>query len=151
MSFETITTDALSFQPQNIVDVYLCGWCFHELKAAAFSEPDIWQSSFKNIFDKMIKSFPKNNQGNPQGIIVILETLGTSETPTRTGSHYYQFLKEYGFTQSCIQTDYRFSDKEIAKKLVRFFFGESTVSLLKEKSDGIYLSEWTAVFQLHFS
>ena len=144
---EFVRSDALSFKTRNgSVDLFICGWCLHEIKAAAFDKAEVWQKSLSQIFEQMVEAFPKDASGAPHGDIVILETLGASEVPKRTGSHYYQFLRDVGFCETWVRSDYLFKTREQAQKLIHFFFNDKMASSLIGTERGVVLPECCGIF-----
>jgi len=68
----------------------------------------------------------------PDGVVVLIETLGTGRTepapPSTALADLYGWLEsERGFRRSWIRTDYRFESETEAAELTGFFFGEAHV------------------------
>ncbi len=81
----------------------------------------------------------------PGGKVVIIETQGTGFETPHPPEHlleYFDFLKEQGFTFSWFRTDYRFANKEEARELTTFFFGQE----LADQFDSEYLPECTGIW-----
>jgi ubiquinone/menaquinone biosynthesis C-methylase UbiE len=99
-------------------DIAIGGWtiCY----AALWSQDD-WHADLAAVIGEIERVL------RPNGIVVIIETLGTGyETPHPPDSlhDYYAWLAEQGFQHTWIRTDYRFESPEEAVELTRFFFKE---------------------------
>ena len=67
------------------------------------------------------------------GVAVIFETQGTATAaPRRGGSHLYAHLRDRGFAESCVRTDYSFSTPAAALETLTFFFGKGVASRAAE-------------------
>ena len=67
------------------------------------------------------------------GVAGIFETQGTATAaPRRGGSHLYAHLRDRGFAESCVRTDYSFSTPAAALETLTFFFGKGVASRAAE-------------------
>ena len=79
---------------------------------------------------------------------VLLETLGTGfeqPTPSEMLRDYYRALKEAGFENTWIRTDYRFDTLQEAEELARFFFGDELAEQVIQKK-WVILPECTGIW-----
>jgi len=65
----------------------------------------------------------------PGGVLLIFESQGTaSETARRNGSHLYRHLRDLGFSEELLRTDYTFGSRREALDTLHFFFGRGVAS-----------------------
>ena len=133
-----------SFLRPRSVDIVVAGWTLSETKGSNFID-------WKTPVDTTIDEFEKIARYG----VVICESLALgSDEPKRKGAHLYEYLiKERGYQQRIVKSDYVFNDKEEGIKLVRMFFGNKRVKELETKMIGmkegkseVRLQEWTALF-----
>jgi ubiquinone/menaquinone biosynthesis C-methylase UbiE len=105
---------------EDCVDIALSGWSI-----GYFASPDnpTWPKDVQQTLSEMRRIL------RPEGIMIILETLGTGreepQAPTPELRAYYSYLEEdQGFQGTWIRTDYRFDSPEEAQQTIEFFFGE---------------------------
>ena len=109
----------------NSADLVLSGWSFCYL---VVWEDDNWKMALDTAFQEVDRVLREN------GTMIIIETLGTGvESPEEPDklARYYQYLEEKGFQRTWIRTDYQFRDREEARALVEFFFGEEMLEKIK--------------------
>ncbi|KAJ4461272.1 hypothetical protein PAPYR_2306 [Paratrimastix pyriformis] len=98
-------------------DVVIAGWTVSYAVADTYAQGD---RARKRAVRAIVREMRR--VARPGGALVILETLGCGEQPTRAGSHYYGWLTEWGFARSTFRSDYLFRDSQEAADLMRFFF-----------------------------
>jgi ubiquinone/menaquinone biosynthesis C-methylase UbiE len=83
-----------------------------------------WKTEVNRAFSEFCRVL------NPDGKIVLIETLGTGKTspaPPNKLVDYLSYLDSLGYKREVIRTDYQFPDKQTAENLVDFFFGKEMV------------------------
>lgn len=79
----------------------------------------------------------------PNGMVILLESLGTGNTEPVEIEHlkeFYGWLVTKNFRKTVIRTDYEFESEAEARELALFFFGDSL------KVEGTRLPECTGVY-----
>jgi len=117
----------------NTADLTIAGWSFSNF---AGQKPDSWLGDIGTAVDEMQRIT------RPDGICVIIETLGTSQESPRPPApylaDYYHWLEqEQGFRSTWIRTDYRFPSVAEAIKSVRFFFGDTMAEAVRRQNSPI--------------
>ena len=100
--------------------------------------PETWQEELAKVMREIRRLL------RPGGTILLIETLGTGFETPHPPQHlleYYAYLKEAGFQQAWIRTDYRFESLEKAQELARFFFGKEMLAKIMVLDDIITLPE----------
>ena len=85
---------------------------------------------------------------SPGGKLILIYSLGTGyETPHPPDVlvHYLAYLDAHGFASSWVRTDYCFKDREEAKDLTTFFFGEDPLPMW-ETAIGVIVPECTGLW-----
>lgn len=130
--------------PDQSADLTIEGWSFGHLCGG---HPDTWRSEIGKALAEMERIL------RPGGTAILLETLGTGretpQPPTPELAALYEWLQtEYGFNQTWLRTDYRFTSLDEAAQLTRFFFGEelAAAALL---NNWIILPECTGIWWSH--
>jgi ubiquinone/menaquinone biosynthesis C-methylase UbiE len=103
------------------VDLVISGWSLCYL---VVWEGNNWKSELTKGLIEM------NRVLRPGGSIIVIETLGTgTEEPEELEKlkAYLDYLREIGFQETWIRTDYQFKSRSEAIELTRFFFGEEMV------------------------
>ena len=122
------------------VDIVVSGWsvCY-----VVVDHPETWQIELKKVFEEIGRIL------KPNGTVILIETLGTGFEKPAPPEHllaYYAFLREHGFSETWIRTDYRFETIELARTLSGFFFGEAMQEKLIHDERGITLPECTGIW-----
>jgi len=92
---------------------------------------------------------------NKNGVIIIIETLGTNVTnasaPSKSLQKFYQLLvNSYGFSKKTIRTDYSFKSNEEAKRIMDFFFGNKIGDRINFIEKGV-VKEFTGIWSKQLS
>lgn len=122
------------------VDVVVSGWsvCY-----VVVDHPQTWRVELTKVFNEIGRIL------KPSGTAILVETLGTGFEEPFPPEHllaYYAFLRESGFSETWIRTDYRFETLELARTLSGFFFGEAMQKKLVQDERGITLPECTGIW-----
>ena len=101
-------------------DIFIEGWSFGHTVG---ENKTTFETVFKNIHETICRML------KPNGIIVLIETLGTNTTepgaPSQTLASFYKLLEnQYQFHRHVISTDYKFPSCQEAARVMGFFFGE---------------------------
>jgi ubiquinone/menaquinone biosynthesis C-methylase UbiE len=125
-----------------VADLVISGWsvCY-----IVVDNPETWQDELAKVMREL------RHLLSPGGTILLIETLGTGFETPHPPQHlleYYEYLKEAGFQQAWIRTDYRFESLEKARELARFFFGEEMLEKIMVSDDIITLPECTGLWWL---
>ena len=112
------------------VDLAVAGWALSYLKAeheewyADGSYGGAWRDEVDAALGELDRALGDG------GVAVIFETQGTATAaPRRGGSHLYAHLRDRGFSESCVRTDYSFSTPAAALETLTFFFGKGVEKL----------------------
>jgi ubiquinone/menaquinone biosynthesis C-methylase UbiE len=104
--------------PASSADLIVSGWSVSYLTVwhsdRWHAQADAWLSEAHRVLRK-------------GGSIILFESLGTgTETPERLPhlENFYGWLKEAGFEDKWIRTDFRFESPEAGREITDFFFGE---------------------------
>jgi ubiquinone/menaquinone biosynthesis C-methylase UbiE len=103
------------------VDLVISGWSLCYL---VVWEGENWKTELTRGLMEMKRVL------RPGGSIVVIESLGTgTEEPEELEKlkTYLNHLREIGFQETWIRTDYQFISREEAIELATFFFGEEMV------------------------
>jgi len=114
--------------PDSNADLVISGWSFCYLAVWGGEE---WKSALEAGLKEIERIL------RPDGVVLILETLGTGTEKSRTPEHlkaYFDWLTESGFERGWMRTDYRFESLEEAVELSTFFFGEEMGQKVREKN-----------------
>lgn len=110
-------------------DLVLAGWALSSIKAeceewyADGTSGGRWREELQRALDEV------NRVLVPGGILCIFESQGTaSEIARRTGSHLYRHLRDLGFSETLLRTDYCFRSRQEALHTLNFFFGRGVAS-----------------------
>ena len=92
---------------------------------------------------------------NKNGVLIIIETLGTNVSKASVKSQplqkFYQLLvNSYGFHKKIIRTDYSFKSNEEAKRIMSFFFGNKIGDSLNFIEKGV-VKEFTGIWSKQLS
>jgi ubiquinone/menaquinone biosynthesis C-methylase UbiE len=123
-------------------DLVISGWsvCY-----IVVDHPETWRTELGKVMAEVRRLL------RPGGTILLIETLGTGFETPHPPEHlleYYAWLKEQGFQQTWIRTDYRFESLEKARELAEFFFGKEMLVKIAETGDEITLPECTGLWWL---
>lgn len=130
--------------PPNSADAILSGWSFCYL--AVWAE-ERWDSALREGLKEIQRVLRE------EGWVIIIETLGTGvekPQPPEKLVPYFNFLDGQGFEQFWIRTDYRFRNREEARELTSFFFGEEMLVNLNQDPQPI-LPECTGIWSCQVS
>ena len=153
MSFEVADARQLPLA-NGSVNLVVAGWALSYLK----SEHEEWYAdgsyggAWREEVDLALSELDRVLVDG--GLVIVLETQGTAtETPQREGSHFYAHLRQRGFAQKLVRTDYRFESKKEALKTLGFFFGkgvskraEALLGGVKDEGEPCIVPECTALF-----
>jgi ubiquinone/menaquinone biosynthesis C-methylase UbiE len=118
-NWQTRVADHRSLPAQNdAADLAISGWSICYL--VDWNRED-WKTELVKGLTEMERVV------KPDGTLIIIETQGTgfeSPHPPEHFLEYFDFLKEKGYSYTWFRTDYKFTDKEEARELTAFFFGE---------------------------
>ena len=125
-----------------VADLVISGWsvCY-----IVVDHPETWRAELGRVLSEVRRLL------RPGGTLLLIETLGTGfETPEPPPHllEYYAWLKEQGFQQAWIRTDYRFESLEKARELAEFFFGKEMLAKIVETGGEITLPECTGLWWL---
>ena len=107
--------------PTASVDLVITGWSLCYL---VVWEGKNWKSELSRGLMEMKRVI------RPGGRIIVIETLGTgTEEPEELEKlkNYLNHLRDIGFQETWIRTDYQFKSRSEAIELTTFFFGEEMV------------------------
>jgi ubiquinone/menaquinone biosynthesis C-methylase UbiE len=124
-------------------DLIVAGWSFCYL--AVWGEKK-WKNELEAGLDEAKRLL------RPGGVLILLENYGTGFETPNPPLHldpYFQFLKESGFQETWIRTDYAFRSLEEALALSGFFFGEEMAAKVK-KNQWTRLPECTGLLWKEF-
>lgn len=124
-------------------DMIIAGWSFCYL--AVWGEKK-WKNELEAGLDEAKRLL------RPGGVLILLENYGTGfETPNPPPhlDPYFHFLKDSGFQETFIRTDYAFRSLEEALALSGFFFGEEMAIKVK-KNQWTRLPECTGILWKDF-
>jgi ubiquinone/menaquinone biosynthesis C-methylase UbiE len=124
-------------------DLIVAGWSFCYL--AVWGEKK-WKNELEAGLDEAKRLL------RPGGVLILLENYGTGYETPNPPLHldpYFQFLKESGFQETWIRTDYAFRSLEEALALSGFFFGEEMAAKVK-KNQWTRLPECTGILWKYF-
>jgi ubiquinone/menaquinone biosynthesis C-methylase UbiE len=131
---------ALPVQSDSI-DLVISGWslCYLVVWEGENWEPELSRGLME--MDRVLR---------PGGSIIVIETLGTgTEQPKELDklTTYLNHLRDLGFQETWIRTDYQFESKSEAVELTEFFFGEDMVEKV-QLLDKPILPECTGIWWL---
>lgn len=110
------------------IDIVIAGWSICYLGSSNHQD---WTENLNQVMNEI------NRVIRPNGMVIILETLGTGNeepSPPESLIHYFKALEEdYGFRHKTIRTDYQFDSVEQAEELCRDFFGNEIGDRIKEE------------------
>ena len=132
--------ESVPLAPQS-ADMAIAGW---SLGHSVGWYPDHWQAVIGRALAEMERVL------QPQGTIIILETLGTfqekPQPPTPELARYYRWLEdEYAFSSTWIRTDYRFASIQETIELTGFFFGDDLAAAV-QASGNLIVPECTGIW-----
>jgi ubiquinone/menaquinone biosynthesis C-methylase UbiE len=115
-SFQLLDNRGLN-QVLESAHVVIQGWSFGHLIVDNPNTIDHWINHLVGETTRIAKE-----------AVVFIETMGTNVTkplaPTETLAHFYKSLKESGFAEYVLETDYLFEDYTQAARIMGSFFGE---------------------------
>ena len=121
-------------------DVFIEGWSFGHLVVEEKYKSDYW-------IDKLINDSVRITKEK----IVFIETMGTNvEKPNAPGEslrHFYSRLRQYGFNESVIQTNYLFDNYIEDARIMGGFFGDKMRNEI-ENSKSKEIQEYTGIWIL---
>jgi ubiquinone/menaquinone biosynthesis C-methylase UbiE len=126
--------------PDGKGDLAISAWSIGCLIAVAGVN---WKKEIESVLKEMKRVL------NKDGVIVIIETLGTgsdSPHPPEGLKAYYGELEDKGFQSHWIRTDYQFRDMDEARDLTEFFFGSEPIHSFIKTDKGIILPECTGIW-----
>lgn len=130
----------------SVADFVVAGWSFGHVTEWHHEQ---WRHEIEAVLHEMKRLLV------PQGMAIILETLGTGQEdpmpPSAALADYYAFLEEvHGFQRTVIRTDYEFESLAEAERLTRFFFS-NTLADRVVRENLVRLPECTGVWSCHFA
>lgn len=121
-------------------DIVIEGWSFGHLVVEEKDKKDYW-------IDKLINASFRISKEK----IIFIETMGTNvekpEAPGENLRHFYNKLRDYGFNESVIQTNYLFHNYKEATRIMGGFFGEMMRNEI-ENSKSKEIKEYTGIWIL---
>ncbi len=120
-------------------DIVISGWSVCYL---ATWQKDDWVESVHQALREFLRVL------RPEGLIILIETLGTGKTSPEPPLHmveYIKLLEKAGFLRQWIRTDYHFPDMETARELTNFFFGRAMIESIENTLDPV-LPECTGIW-----
>ena len=122
--FETDNREIDTIEGQ--YDIVIEGWSFGHLVVEENYKKDYW-------IDKLINASFRISKEK----IIFIETMGTNvekaEAPGENLRHFYNKLRDYGFNESVIQTNYLFESYKEAARIMGGFFGEKMQSEIENR------------------
>jgi len=122
--FETDNREIDTIEGQ--YDIVIEGWSFGHLVVEENDKKEYW-------IDKLVNASFRISKEK----IIFIETMGTNvekpEAPGENLRHFYSKLRDYGFKESVIQTNYLFESYEEAARIMGGFFGEKMQSEIENK------------------
>ncbi len=119
-------------------DILIEGWSFGHLIVEEKATKDYW---IKRLIDESMRLAKEK--------IIFIETLGTNiDFPAAPGenlNYFYTKLKEHGFNENIIQTNYLFDSHAEAGRIMGGFFGEKMKAEI-ENNKLREISEYTGVW-----
>ena len=107
-------------------DIVIEGWSFGHLIVEELCDKEIW-------IDRLIKESVRISKEK----VIFIETMGTNvDSPNPPGEslvRFYEKLREYGFNESIIETNYLFDNYEEAARVIGEFFGDAMKNEIKVK------------------
>mmetsp|Transcript_8342 Transcript_8342/g.18170 ORF Transcript_8342/g.18170 Transcript_8342/m.18170 type:complete len:285 (+) Transcript_8342:201-1055(+) len=108
-----------------VFDLVLVGWTLSSLKSE-FEEwyedgsaGGTWRAELDSALAEVDRAL------KPGGVAIIFESQGTaSSIPSRQGSWLYAHLRQRGYREQLIRTDYKFPSKAVALETLLHFFGK---------------------------
>ena len=123
-----------------VADIAIEGWSFGHL--AEDLPPTEAALAVQRAIDEMDRLV------RPDGVLLLVETLGTGRTfprpPAPHLEHLYRYVEQQGFHRSWCRTDYAFESESEARHLVELFFGESMLEHLDPQT--LRLPECTGIW-----
>ena len=120
-------------------DISIEGWSFGHLISENSDNVEYWST---RIIDELKRISSK---------IVLIETLGTNVEkpfpPNQSLSTFYNLLKENGFNEYIINTDYKFESIEQAEYILGSFFGKEMKEDIRKGKKSI-VKEFTGIWIL---
>jgi len=122
-------------------DLFISGWavCY-----SVVSYKEAWKEDLSRLVDRFRSMVRKD------GSLIIIETLGTgteSPAPPSNMIDYLSQLKDLGFSESVVRTDYEFESVDEAECLCKFFFGDKLAEQVRNNKLK-KLPECTGVYHL---
>jgi hypothetical protein len=133
----------------------VCAWSLSYVMNAQWGTTK-WHGAVNAVLSELENLLRRSHAGDKperdgarggSGAIVIIETLGTTPTPSRKNS-LHQFLEEQcGFKKSWVRTDYTFQTKQDGVAMCKFFFGDAVMQRFIELGpDQLTLPECTGIW-----
>lgn len=127
--------------PSDWAEVAIEAWSLVQIAAW---HRERWREEVGKAVDEMMRVV------RPGGVVIVIETLGNGKmTPISVGKHkaVHDYLeKERGFSSIWIRTDFLFSTRSEAEKVVRPVFGEVMLDVVMETEKGLILPECTGIW-----
>lgn len=140
------TADSAGFQ------LAVCAWSLSYVMNAQWGTTK-WHGAVNAVLSELENVLRRSHSSGKEvghrgsAAIVIIETLGTTPTPSRKNS-LHQYLEEgCGFQKSWVRTDYTFPTKQDGVAMCKFFFGDAVMQRFIELGpDELTLPECTGIW-----
>jgi hypothetical protein len=122
----------------NHYDIVIEGWSFGHLVVEEKNKKEYW-----------IEQLIENSIQIANEKVVFIETMGTNvQNPTIPGEtleYFYKRIRQYGFIEKIIETNYLFNNYSDASRIMGNFFGEKMKNIIEQNKNN-EIKEFTGVW-----